>query len=201
MKHLLTTIKQLIKPSQPKGQPRNHQLLHTLAPLIKQGQVTISQNPAWQAFDLQWQPIAAHDIAAYTELEASAYNGYLAWKEADFQTDFARNPYCLYLVLVDQDDQMVAGISGRLQARSAHISHVMVVPNFRGYGLGLFMVQEFLAYADYLQISKTELEVRVSNQIALNLYQKLGFKIDHLKKRYYFDNFEDGYAMVRLLPE
>lgn len=41
------------------------------------------------------------------------------------------------------------------------------------------------------------LEVRVSNESAIKLYEKFGFKNVGIRKNYYQDNFEDAYLMVR----
>ena len=40
------------------------------------------------------------------------------------------------------------------------------------------------------------LEVNVTNQTAVNFYQKFGFKIIHVRKNYYSDN-NDAYIMER----
>ena len=40
------------------------------------------------------------------------------------------------------------------------------------------------------------LEVRKSNLVAINLYQKLGFEIVGTRKNYYFDNREDALIMT-----
>jgi len=39
------------------------------------------------------------------------------------------------------------------------------------------------------------LEVRVSNEIAQNLYRKLGFQNGGIRKGYYMDNYEDALVM------
>ena len=40
------------------------------------------------------------------------------------------------------------------------------------------------------------LEVRVSNAVAISLYEKLGFQKGGIRKRYYTDNHEDAYSNV-----
>lgn len=39
------------------------------------------------------------------------------------------------------------------------------------------------------------LEVRVSNEVAKQLYRKYGFQNGGIRKRYYTDNYEDGLVM------
>ena len=39
------------------------------------------------------------------------------------------------------------------------------------------------------------LEVRVSNVVAISLYEKLGFQKGGIRKSYYTDNHEDAYIM------
>ena len=41
------------------------------------------------------------------------------------------------------------------------------------------------------------LEVRISNQKAIKLYEKCGFKIVAIRKNYYQDNHEDAYLMIK----
>jgi ribosomal-protein-alanine N-acetyltransferase len=41
------------------------------------------------------------------------------------------------------------------------------------------------------------LEVRVSNQVAINLYTKIGFENAGIRKGYYSDNGEDAMVMWR----
>jgi ribosomal-protein-alanine acetyltransferase len=41
------------------------------------------------------------------------------------------------------------------------------------------------------------LEVRVSNEVAINLYKGHGFEIVGVRKQYYQDNKEDAYIMYK----
>ena len=43
------------------------------------------------------------------------------------------------------------------------------------------------------------LEVRVSNKVAINLYEKFGFITMRTRKSYYQDNHEDAYEMAKAL--
>ncbi len=49
----------------------------------------------------------------------------------------------------------------------------------------------------HLGYRNINLEVRISNQKAINLYKKYGFKIVTIRKNYYQDNHEDAYLMIK----
>lgn len=58
-----------------------------------------------------------------------------------------------------------------------------------------------MTYLDKLcldnQVEESTLEVRVSNEVAISLYEKYGFIKKGLRKDYYQDNHEDAYLMVK----
>ncbi|MNV66416.1 ribosomal-protein-alanine N-acetyltransferase [compost metagenome] len=54
--------------------------------------------------------------------------------------------------------------------------------------------------ASYLGMKSITLEVRVSNEIAQNLYRKKGFSPAGVRKGYYSDNREDALIMWAELP-
>jgi len=77
----------------------------------------------------------------------------------------------------------------------SHISTIAVHPAFRGRGLGELLLAGMLSRSVELKAEYVVLEVRVSNQTAINLYQKYSFEIVGQRKRYYRDNNEDAYLM------
>jgi ribosomal-protein-alanine N-acetyltransferase len=77
----------------------------------------------------------------------------------------------------------------------AHICTIAVHPEWRGQGLGELLLLSLLERAWELDALRATLEVRVSNRVALGLYQKYGFEIVSRRKRYYTDNNEDAYIM------
>ena len=80
-------------------------------------------------------------------------------------------------------------------ADEIHLLNVAVAPESRRRGVGRALVQEVLAYARIHGAAKTLLEVRVSNEAAIALYETLGFARFNVRKRYY-DDGEDGVEMV-----
>lgn len=83
-------------------------------------------------------------------------------------------------------------------ARKGHVVSVAVLENFRGAGLGKALVEEALSGMKQRGCSEAYLEVRVSNDTAINLYKKLGFETVATHHGYYRDG-ESAHLMSRTL--
>jgi len=95
--------------------------------------------------------------------------------------------------LVAKDNDKVLGYIGIEDiAGEKHIINVAVHPDFRKKGIAKKLVEKILNDKDVFF-----LEVRVSNQIAQNLYKKYNFEVVGTRKKYYSDNNEDAYIMKR----
>ena len=60
--------------------------------------------------------------------------------------------------------------------KCAEISDLFVHPTYRGQGIGTAMIQYLTHHALAIQVNCVELGVAISNQRALALYRRLGFK-------------------------
>ncbi len=78
----------------------------------------------------------------------------------------------------------------------AHIVSVGVRSELRGFGIGELLLIGAVEHAMERGADVLTLEVRVSNQLAQNLYEKYGFTTKGLRKAYYTDNREDAYIMT-----
>lgn len=74
----------------------------------------------------------------------------------------------------------------------AHITILAVHPEYQGQGLGQALLYALLKTASDRGLERATLEVRVSNQKAISLYEKFGFKTAGKRPRYYPDNNEDA---------
>ncbi|MBD2327560.1 ribosomal protein S18-alanine N-acetyltransferase [Alkalinema sp. FACHB-956] len=74
----------------------------------------------------------------------------------------------------------------------AHITILAVHPDYRGHGLGQRLLWALLKSAVARGLTRSTLEVRVSNTAAIGLYKKFGFQEVGLRKKYYSDNQEDA---------
>ena len=87
-----------------------------------------------------------------------------------------------------------------LMGRVGHIISIAVREGYRGRGIGTrLLVEAMRRLHDYYGAKEVYLEVRVSNERAIKLYKKLGFRVVQRVVRYYADG-EDAYIMARPLP-
>jgi ribosomal-protein-alanine N-acetyltransferase len=80
-------------------------------------------------------------------------------------------------------------------ADEAHISTIAVEPEWRGRGLGEYLLASLIEQAIALGARQVTLEVRESNRVAQSLYRKYGFRVTGHRPRYYQDNQENALIM------
>ena len=78
----------------------------------------------------------------------------------------------------------------------AHIISVGVRRGYRGQGIGELLLIGAIERAIEHNAAAVTLEVRPSNHVARNLYEKYGFTERGLRKAYYADNREDALIMT-----
>ena len=92
--------------------------------------------------------------------------------------------------------QPVAGFAGMWQLYDeAHVTTIGIDVPFRGRGLGEALFLRLLDESVRRGANMMTLEVRVSNDGAIRLYEKYGFSVHGVRPRYYSDNGEDAYLM------
>jgi [ribosomal protein S18]-alanine N-acetyltransferase len=79
----------------------------------------------------------------------------------------------------------------------AHITRLGIYPDYWGQGLGQALLHQLLQVAHDRGLERATLEVRESNQVALNLYEKFDFQLAGRRRRYYEDTGEDGLILWR----
>lgn len=98
-----------------------------------------------------------------------------------------------FIALVDK--KRAAYIGSWLTIPNAEILNLFVVEEQRGLHLGAKLVDEVIKVCKKEDIEMLSLEVRVSNEIAIKMYEKIGFKVGTIRKKYY-ENNEDALLMV-----
>ena len=90
----------------------------------------------------------------------------------------------------------IVGYAGMwIMADEAHVTSIASHKEYRHKGIGEALLISLIELAIKKQANIVSLEVRVSNQVAQNLYYKFGFDKVGLRKAYYLDNKEDAVIM------
>lgn len=160
--------------------------------------------PIWSTDNQQYRLRFAHeeDFATIIDLEKDAYDGYMAWNLRDFMQDYARNPYCVYILCENIETQQIVGmVSGRFLARGAHISHLIVHPSLHARGIGSRLLETWIELVRREKIPVITLEVRESNRGAQRLYERFGFIKQKVIHFYYDNNAEAAYFLCKEMIE
>ena len=93
------------------------------------------------------------------------------------------------------DDKSMGYLEYSLIYDRMEIDNINVLEEYRNKGIGTKLMAYLVSMAINLRVVNITLEVRVSNDIARNLYKKFGFREVALRKYYYGD--EDGILMEK----
>jgi ribosomal-protein-alanine N-acetyltransferase len=85
-------------------------------------------------------------------------------------------------------------------AHKGHVISIAVMQEHRGRGIGMSLMDVSLQRVKAEGASEMYLEVRVSNNPAVELYKKLGFAADRISEGYYRDG-ESAYIMTKDLTK
>ncbi|NOZ30042.1 MAG: ribosomal protein S18-alanine N-acetyltransferase [Chloroflexi bacterium] len=142
------------------------------------------------------------DLDHLMEIERVSFP--LPWPESAYRYELARNPYGYYLALrpvlaLLRDARLppLLGYGGFwLLHDEAHICTIAVHPDYRGRGLGEWLLLHLLDLAKKVGADVATLEVRAGNETAQRLYQRTGFRQVGIRPRYYRDSGEDALIMT-----
>jgi ribosomal-protein-alanine N-acetyltransferase len=81
-----------------------------------------------------------------------------------------------------------------------HLMNVAVEPHRRRQGIARALIERLFEQADKPSEQYT-LEVRTSNEAAIRMYERFGFRAAGRRRAYYHDNREDALIMWRTVEE
>ena len=115
------------------------------------------------------------------------------WSEKGFINELEKENIT-YLVAVEAEE--IQGYCGEwFFLDEGEITNVSVKAHHRRKGIAARLLQELFVQAALKGVKAHTLEVRKSNQAAIQLYQKLGFEIEGIRKNFYEKPVEDGMIM------
>ena len=92
-------------------------------------------------------------------------------------------------------DELIGYAIAHVVCDEAHIVSFGITPELRGRGAGTYLLRSLLRSLEAERVRVVTLEVRLSNSSAQALYEKVGFDIVAVRRRYYYSNNEDALMM------
>ncbi|HUP31709.1 MAG TPA: ribosomal protein S18-alanine N-acetyltransferase [Gaiellaceae bacterium] len=136
-----------------------------------------------------------HDLAAIERIERESYP--TPWSRSMFAGELAK-PSSISLGAFDDDTGVLVGylvISRYVDAW--HVMNLAVTPPWRRRGVARTLLEQLFEVTAGDERRGYTLEVRVSNEGAIKLYEATGFVSRGVRRGYYTDNREDALIMWR----
>jgi [ribosomal protein S18]-alanine N-acetyltransferase len=143
------------------------------------------------------QPLTSEQVAAAVALDQRCLGG--LWSANGYQREIdSPNSDLLGLVALETTQPQMIGLACLWAILDeAHITLLAVDLPYRNQGLGQALLYALLRAAARRGLEWATLEVRLSNQTAIALYQKFGFERVGQRRGYYQDTGEDALILWR----
>lgn len=125
------------------------------------------------------RPMTSRDLSSVCAIEQQVQ--YAPWTEKLFSDGLERH-WCL---VAERAEQIVGFAVVQFVVDEASLLNIAVEPAQQKQGIGRLLLDEVLAQASAKKATTVFLEVRASNQRAIQMYQQAGFNEMGLRKNYY----------------
>jgi [ribosomal protein S18]-alanine N-acetyltransferase len=132
-------------------------------------------------------------LDAIERIEKRAYP--TPWSRSMFASELAK-PTSICLGAFEGEDLVGYVINSRY-VDAWHVMNVAVEPRHKRRGIATMLLEHLFDLTRDDERRGYTLEVRVSNEEAIALYEKLGFEPRGIRRGYYTDNREDALIMWR----
>jgi [ribosomal protein S18]-alanine N-acetyltransferase len=137
--------------------------------------------------------LGLRDLGAIEAIERRSYP--TPWSRSMFASELAK-PSSICLGAFDATGTLLGYLIISRYVDAWHVMNVAVEPEQRRRGIARALIEQLFELTAGDRRGYT-LEVRVSNEGAIDLYEQLGFKRRGIRRGYYTDNREDALIMWR----
>jgi [ribosomal protein S18]-alanine N-acetyltransferase len=146
--------------------------------------------------DLEIRPLTYADLPQVIAIERRAFP--TPWSLAMFVLELSKpSGICLAALT---DERLVGYLVCSRYDTVWHLMNIAVDDRLRRQGIATTLLERLFEQADRPSEQYT-LEVRTSNDAAIRLYERFGFRASGRRRAYYHDNREDALIMWRTVPE
>jgi ribosomal-protein-alanine N-acetyltransferase len=145
------------------------------------------------AIALEIRALDNADLDAIEVIEQRAYP--TPWSRSMFASELAKpTSICLGAF---EGDELVGYVINSRYVDAWHVMNVAVDPDHQRRGVASRLLERLFEVTRDDERRGYTLEVRVSNEGAIELYERLGFEPRGIRRGYYTDNREDALIMWR----
>ena len=131
-------------------------------------------------FPVHIRTMVHDDLSLVSDIERRSYE--FPWSHGVFRDCLLAGYSC---IVIERGELVVGYGILSVAAGEAHILNLCVDPSFRHLGYGDRLIDEILMRARRAEVTEIFLEVRPSNESAISLYQKKGFRQIAYRPSYY----------------
>jgi ribosomal-protein-alanine N-acetyltransferase len=136
------------------------------------------------------------DLPVIAEMEKDLFPE-SPWPEYEFLQEMEHNPFSV-LAVYEEGGEILGYMDYWITYEQAQLANIAVARKAWGKGIGSRLMDECVRQAEKAGCEVLSLEVRVSNERAVKLYEKYGFIRAAVRKGYY-ENGEDAHLMIKPL--
>jgi len=145
------------------------------------------------AVALRVRELTLADLSAVEVIERRAYP--TPWSRSMFASELAKpTSICLGAF---EGEELIGYVINSRYVDAWHVMNVAVDPDRQRRGVATALLQRLFELTNDDERRGYTLEVRVSNEGAIRLYEQLGFEPRGIRRGYYTDNREDALIMWR----
>lgn len=132
------------------------------------------------------------DLPQVAAIERSCFTQ--PWSEQGFRDSITLD--CTLFLVAEENEQIAGYIGMYVSFEEGEITNVAVAPDVRGKGIGQSLVQKMKEIGREKDLERIILEVRMSNDSAIHVYENQGFTDAGIRKNFYEKPKEDARIMI-----
>lgn len=147
---------------------------------------------------IDFKNMKVDDVQRVHEIEKASFT--TPWSKQSIIKEITENKLSRYKILT-VDDNIIGYYGLWIVHDEAHVMNIAIDPDYRSQGYGTMLFENLIETAIKEGVKRVTLEVRRSNEHAINLYEKFGFEASAIRKGYYRDVGEDALIMWLVIED
>ena len=138
-------------------------------------------------------PLSSYNIPIIAKMEKKYFSQ--PWTENVLRDELGSTNS--YFMVAMYETEVIGYVGMYCVCQEGYITNLAVEERYRERGVGKFLLQSCLEFAEKKQFEFVYLEVRASNSTAIKLYVSQGFKRVGMRKNFYKEPEEDAIIFTK----